>query len=82
MKSLTIHNLDDELYNLICADAKKNRRSMNQEIKDKLHLYYSQNVVTDSNSFSKFLGLWDNVDKIEFNNNTAEMQAIDERDWQ
>ena len=82
MKSLTIHNLDDKLYYLISADAKKNRRSMNQEIIDKLHQYYDQNAPSNSNSFSKFLGVWNNFDKTEFNKNTSELQEADESDWQ
>jgi hypothetical protein len=82
MKSITIHNLDDELYSLIRIEAKKNRRSMNQEIKDKLISYfYEQAKDRKDLSFKKYLGIWSESDYQEFINNIEDFGKISEGDW-
>ena len=82
MKSITIHNLDEELYTRIRISAKINRRSLNQEIKDKLFNYF----LPDTNyrkalSFKKYLGIWSEEDYNEFEENTKEFEKISESDW-
>ena len=82
MKSITIHNLDDELYSMIRIEAKKNRRSMNQEIKDKLFNYFSSKVNERNDlSLKKFLGIWSENDYLEFNENIKDFDKISESDW-
>ena len=82
MKSLTLHNLDDDLYIRIKTSAKKNRRSMNQEIKDKLINYYIPDSKEDSSvSFKKFLGIWNEKEHEEFMQNISDFDKISESDW-
>lgn len=82
MKSITIHNLDDELYFKIRSKAKKNHRSMNQEIKDKLVSIFLDDSDNESNlSFRKYLGVWNETDFEHFKHNTEEFETINESDW-
>lgn len=82
MKSITIHNLEDDIYTFIRAEAKKNRRSMNQEIKDKLiNLFVNKTNEKEELSFKKYLGLWSEKEYVEFRENTADFEKISERDW-
>ncbi len=82
MKSITIHNIETELYEAIKMNAKKNSRSLNREIKDKLSKYYLKNKeIREKSDFKKFLNLWDESDKVEFEENTKELRKIDDRDW-
>lgn len=78
MKSITIHNMDDELYNALKQRAKKNRNSMNKEIKALLALQISDKPKED---FSRFLNLWDKDDLEEFERNTADMNKVNDADW-
>ncbi|MFP4527527.1 MAG: FitA-like ribbon-helix-helix domain-containing protein [Candidatus Kapaibacterium sp.] len=79
MKSLTIHNIDTDLYEAICLSARKNRRSLDQEIKDKLEKQYlAKGKKTD---LKKFLNLWDESDYQEFKDNTKDTASIDKEDW-
>jgi plasmid stability protein len=82
MKSITIHNLDDELYFRIRSKAKKNHRSMNQEIKDKLVNLFLDDSANGSNlSFKKYLGIWNESDFEQFKQNTEDFEKISENDW-
>ena len=82
MKSITIHNLEDELYTLIRSEAKRNRRSMNQEIKEKLvNLFVDKAKKKPEASFKKYLGLWSEKEFIEFKENTAVFENISEKEW-
>jgi hypothetical protein len=82
MKSITIHNLDDELYFKIRSKAKKNHRSMNQEIKDKLmNLFLDDSSGKGSLSFRKYLGIWNENDFEHFKQNTEDFEKISESDW-
>jgi len=82
MKSITLHNLDDELYFRIRNIAKKNHRSMNQEIKDKLLKYFCpEDEKKLDNSFRQFLGVWSEKDYLDFTNNSSDFGKIVEGDW-
>jgi plasmid stability protein len=80
MKSLTIHNLDPELYEAIRMRSKKNRRSMNQEIKEILHKQLI-NKQDKNDNFKRFLGIWSDKDLSDFNNRTSDTRKIIQGDW-
>lgn len=82
MKSITIHNLDEELYSMIRESAKANRRSMNQEIKDKLSkTFFPDTEDKKLVSFKKFLSIWNENDYKEFTNNTIDFEKTSESEW-
>ena len=83
MKSVTLHNIEDQLYEAIKMNAKNNHRSLNQEIKEKLFRFYLKKEVPERRkSFKRFLGLWDNSDLIEFEKRISDFSKIDDCDWQ
>jgi hypothetical protein len=83
MKSITVHNLDDNLYQLINSSAKKNKRSMSREIKEWLTTIYLKQIDENQASYyKKFLGIWTEEEKNEFQRNTEDFNKIDESDWQ
>jgi plasmid stability protein len=82
MKSITIHNLDDELYLRIRNSAKSNRRSLNQEIKDKLIKYFLPETEADNNvSFKKYLGIWSGKEFDEFDKRAKVFETVSDDDW-
>lgn len=82
MKSITIHNIDDELYNLIRQSAQKNRRSLNQEVKEKLSMFFTQKVVeTQENTFRKYFGIWSVTEREMFDDNVKDLRKVNESDW-
>ncbi len=82
MKSITIHNIDTELYNAIKASAKKNHLSLNGEIKEKLSRQFLRESPNKKNDFKKFPGVWDDADIEEFLNNTEDLREINESEWE
>jgi plasmid stability protein len=82
MKSIKIHNLDDDLYFKIRSNAKKNHRSMNQEIKDKLvNIFLDDSANESILSFKKYLGIWNETDFEQFKRNTSDFEKINESDF-
>ncbi|MFH1050193.1 MAG: hypothetical protein V1779_04590 [bacterium] len=82
MKSITIHNLEEDLYTLIRNEAKKNMRSMNQEIKDKLvKVFIGDKEEKQEVSFQKYLGFWNDEDYSQFKEKTEDFEKIYESDW-
>lgn len=81
MKSLTIHNIETDLYEAIKHRSEKNRRSMNQEIKDVLYKQFLKKPEKDDD-FKKFLGIWNDRDLKEFENRTSELSKPIPGDWE
>jgi len=82
MKSITIHNLEEDLYTLIRTEAKKNMRSMNQEIKDKLaKVFVGDKEEKQEVNFQKYLGLWNDEDYRQFKEKTEDFEKVYESDW-
>lgn len=82
MKSITLHNLDEELYRMISISAKQNHRSLNQEVKDKLsNFFFNKSSLDEPKSFIGFSGLWDDEDVLEFIEKTRDFEIISESDW-
>lgn len=81
MKSLTIHNIENELYEAIRISAHKNRRSLNQEIKSKLSGVFLKKFDKEDLDYGRFLNLWDEKDFLEFETASNNFDNIDKSDW-
>lgn len=85
VKSITIHNLDDSLDTLIRKKAKKNGLSLNKTIqlllKESLGLK-TKEISDHKNDFIDLCGVWNEKDKKEFQENTADLNEINEMDWE
>jgi predicted HicB family RNase H-like nuclease len=84
MKSITIHNLDDELDALIREKSKKEGKSLNKTIqsllKQSLGLQKEKNDYR--NEYIEFFGIWTEEDEKEFMKNTAELNQVNSGDWE
>ena len=85
MKSITIHNLDDVLNELIRKKAKSEGLSLNKTIQNLLREALKMERQEKSNRRKCFLDLfntWTEDDLKEFNNNTEDMDKINPADWE
>ena len=84
MKSITIHNIDETLDEMIREKAKKKGASLNKTIQLLLKQALGLNSeLQNSNKqdFIELFGVWSELDEKEFMENTAEFNEIDKRDW-
>lgn len=84
MKSITIHGIDEPLYNLVKSMAKNEGLSLNKTIKKILETSLGirkLEIIDSENEFIEFLGCWTENDINEFNNAVEETQKIDSGDW-
>lgn len=85
MKSITIHNLDEQTSELIKEKADSLGLSLNKTIKlllkNALGLKPHDKDVKKK-EFLDLFGIWDEDDKKAFNTNTADLNKIDKSDWQ
>jgi len=84
MKSITIHGLDDSLYDKVKDKAEKNDLSLNKTIKQILESFFGVKKGTEidnSKKFEKFLGVWNKSDLEEFENSTKDFGHINQADW-
>ncbi len=85
MKSITLHNIDDSLYEKISELASKNATSLNKTIQALLinTLGLVRKKTTDhSSDFKEFLGVWTQTDQSEFQHAIKDLEKIDRSDWQ
>lgn len=83
-KSLTIHGLDDGLYQILRNRARAHGRSMNAELKALLSAALGQKPATTegvSNPFDRFCGCWSEEEKVAFDESLAENRQIDADGW-
>ncbi|MBN2441245.1 MAG: hypothetical protein JXJ04_07855 [Spirochaetales bacterium] len=84
MKSITIHNLDDELETLIREESKKEGKSLNKTIQNLLRkalgLKNRENEVVNE-EYQEFYGIWTDEDEKEFNENIADLNKVQPEDW-
>lgn len=85
MTTMTIHALEPEIEKRIRRKSRKERKSLNQTLKELL----SESVGCASpsrpdhrNDFAEFSGVWSGEDQQEFNTVTADFGRIDEEEWQ
>ncbi len=84
MKSITLHGLDDKLSKAIRKKAAEENKSLNKVIKQLLAKALGlEKDITESRrkEFECFLGSWSKDDLEEFNNNTKDLNTVDEDDW-
>ncbi len=83
MKSITVHNIDDTLSDLIQAEARRNGHSLNMTIKNILHRSLTAKATGTSNKIdlSEFIGTWTKDDYQEFIQNTKDQERIDWEEW-
>lgn len=84
MKSITIHNIDDETAKLIESKAKESGLSLNKTIKALLHkaLGVSESAQSKKSSFAEFFGVWSQDEFDEFVQKTSDLDKIDSSDWE
>jgi len=82
MRSITIHNLDDNLDTLIRGEAKSWGLSLNKTIKRLLEQSLGiTHKYRRKSDFSEFFGLWTKKDAEEFDRAVRDFEKIDREDW-
>jgi plasmid stability protein len=85
MKSITIHNLDDELARLIRHEADKKGTSLNKTIKQLLRQALgisNDSTANAQNEFADLFGTWSGEDLKSFDAATQSFGEIDKSDWE
>ncbi len=86
MSTLTIHALEPDVERRIRAKAKRAGRSLNQTLKELLAesvgLRPSSASTHHRADFAEFHGIWTSQDAEDFRAATAELDRVDEADWQ
>lgn len=81
MKSITIHNLDDQLDKLLREKAEQEETSLNKVIKNLLHESLGISKQQQKHDFSEFCGVWSKEEFEEFEDSTKDFEKIDSQDW-
>ena len=85
MKSITIHGIDEQLATLIQSKAESEGLSINKSVKKLLEVSLGVKPQIDRknlNDFREFCGFWTQSDLDEFEETTAALRKIDNKDWQ
>ncbi len=81
MKSITIHNLDDQIYANISSIAQAEGMSLNAVMKKLLRLSLGISVAGRKNDLSKFAGAWSDAEYTQFLKSQHVFERIDQEDW-
>ena len=85
MKSITIHNIDGQLAELIKSKAKAQGTSINkiihQLLEESLGIKLKSKDSPNRKDFSEFCGIWSKADLKEFEEKTKEFEEIRPEDW-
>lgn len=84
MKSITIHNIDDQMSALLKDVAAKEKSSLNKTIKKLLALSLGikpNTSETRKNEFIEFFDSWSDDKAHEFRRNTRDLETADEDEW-
>ncbi|MCZ7602866.1 MAG: hypothetical protein QY331_00700 [Melioribacteraceae bacterium] len=83
MKSITLHNMNNKLYQYLTRRAKEKGTSLNQTIKLILeeHFGIRSQQNKKGNEFQEFLGVWDKRELKQFQKRTEEFSKVNEDDW-
>ncbi len=85
MKSITLHNIDGPLAELIKSKARSEGLSMNKTIQKILEESLGVRPKSGGvfrHDFEEFCGLWSDGDLAEFNERSSDFNRIDPEDWQ
>jgi hypothetical protein len=84
MKSISIHGLEDRLYQRIKRKADLEGTSMNKIIKRLLRESLGMSGTAYRNhreNFMDIFGLWNQSDEEEFNRSAGDFESIDSGEW-
>lgn len=85
MKSITLHNIDGPLSELIKSKARSEGLSINKTVKKILEESLGvrpKPVGAFRNDFEGFCGIWSDFELAEFDERTRDLKKIDPEDWQ
>lgn len=80
MPSITIHNIDDNIYQLIKKRAEENGSSINRLIREILRKTFVNDTEQNKN-LDEFFGTWSVEDYKEFESNLEDTKQINNEDW-
>lgn len=84
MSTLTIHALEPDVERRIRIKAKKERKSLNQTLKQLLAESVGRSPLPAPDhrgEFEEFSGIWSRKDLEAFEKATADFEKVDEKDW-
>jgi len=82
MKSITIHDLDSDLYKSIQSQAMSQGISLNKTIKQILKRSLGLTKKrAEKRDFSKFVGVWSKKEADAIDKVLEDFEKIDEEDW-
>jgi hypothetical protein len=84
MKSVTVHQIDDQMARMIEDEAKKRGTSMNKVIKSLLAQSLGMKPPAEGahhEDFAEFCGVWSSDDAAEFASMHADFERVDPDDW-
>ncbi len=84
MKSITIHQIDEDIDKKLNELAREKKMSLNKTIKFLLRKALNLESNSKENrkkELSKFLGAWSKDDLNSFNKAVSEFETISEEDW-
>ena len=87
MSTLTVHALDPVTEKRIRVKARKEKKSINQTLKELLSGSVGVSAPPRSEDhscaeFKEFYGIWSDKDLREFNKAISDFERVDEKDWQ
>jgi hypothetical protein len=84
MKSITVHGLDDSVYELLKSKAQAEGRSLNKTTKGLLQEALGVHPMARSyrEDFMDLFASWTEEDLRDFEQATAELRQVDPGDWQ
>jgi len=82
MKSITVRDIDNDLFRKISEKSKKYGLSRNRTVKFILqNTLLSDKKAARREMFSDLFGKWTKAEKAEFDENVKELEEVNESDW-
>jgi hypothetical protein len=84
VKSITIHDLDEQLADLIRRKARADGTSLNRTIKKLLEQAVGMRPREEglhTEAFAEFCGVWSEAELRELDESLASFEVVDEGDW-
>jgi len=84
MKSITVHGLEDKIYEMIRKRAKSEGRSVNKVVKELISraLGLEGNRTDNTEDFANLCGVWTEEEAREFREVIGVMARVDPEEWQ
>ncbi len=84
MKSITVHNIDSDVAELLEKRAKEKGQSLNKTIKELLRKAFNlpdKDKEKRKGRFDEFLGMWSQSEFDEFEESLKDSRRIDKEGW-